>query len=415
MATVGLRGAWPPMLGRFAAAWLLAGVAAASPILEFDYSKDTGGFFAAPERRATLSLAGNLVNRFLDDLAPIVPSGTNTWSYWLTRPDNLVYEFPQNETIPTNVIRIFPGGSSLSDSGPLAITYSAIPWQLAGDEAWKATVRTRGQPGAAGTGATDYGPFAGSLVFNASKAWSSGTAAPAAGTYDLLSIAAHELLHLFGFGVSQSFKNLVVSGSFVGPHALAAAGPSNPHLLLAGQSHWAAGTTGTIAGLSATAIMNETFAAGERRLPTDLDRAALQDIGWRPAAIGDVDRDGAVTPDDLLVIGASGAFTAGGIHGWNEGDVNGDGLVNPDDLLAISATGLFNGGPYALAATSPVLVVPEPDGVFPGLVSLATWFCARYLRQGRVGTSRRSWRRSRWASARVGIRSAGLRSSNSWS
>lgn len=378
MANMDLRGAWPPMLGRVAAVWFLTSVAAASPILEFDYSKDTGGFFAAPERRATLTLAGNLVNRFLDDLAPIVPSGSNTWSYWLTRPDNLVYEFPQNETIPANVIRVFPGGSSLGPSGPLAITYSAIPWQLAGDDAWLATVRTRGQPGAAGASATDYSPFAGSLVFNTSKVWSSGTAAPAAGTYDLLSIAAHELLHLFGFGVSQSFKNLVVSGSFIGPHALAAAGPSNPHLLLAGQAHWAAGTTGTIADLSATAIMNETFATGERRLPTDLDRAALQDIGWRPAAIGDVDRDGAVTPYDLLAISASGAFTAGGIHGWDEGDVNGDGLVNPDDLLAISATGLFNSGPYALAVTSPVAVVSEPGALIPALVSLATWFGARY-------------------------------------
>ena len=385
MATVGLRGAWPPMLGRVAAVWFLTGIAAASPILEFDYSKDTGGFFAVPERRATLTLAGNLVNRFLDDLAPIVPSGSNTWSYWLTRPDNLVYEFPQNETIPTNVIRIFPGGSSLSDSGPLAIAYSAIPWQLSGDNAWRATVRTRGQPGAAGTGATDYGPFAGSLVFNTNKAWSSGIAAPAAGTYDLLSIAAHELIHILGFGVSQSFQNLVVSGSFVGPHALAAAGPANPHLLMAGSSHWEAGTTGTIAGLSATAIMNETFAAGERRLPTDLDRAALQDLGWQPAAIGDVDRDGAVTPDDLLAISASAAFNTGGLRGWHEGDVNGDGLVSPDDLLAIAATGLFNTGPYALSAPPPVLTVPEPAGVVPALVSLATWFCARYIALSRGG------------------------------
>jgi hypothetical protein len=126
--------------------------------------------------------------------------------------------------------------------------------------------------------------------------------------------------------------------------------------------------------------MNETFAAGERRLPTDLDRAALQDLGWRPAAIGDVDRDGAVTPDDLLAISASGAFSTGGLHGWHEGDVNGDGLVSPDDLLAIAATGLFNTAPYALSAPPPVLTVPEPAGVVPALVSLATWFCARYHR-----------------------------------
>jgi len=400
MAVVGPRCAWR-IVRLSAAAWLLflTGGAAATPILEFDYSKDTGGFFASSERRATLTLAGNLVNRFLDDLSPIVPSGTNVWSYWLTRPDNLVYEYPLNETIPANVIRVFPGGSALGAAGPLAITYSAVPWQLTGDAAWKATVRTRGQPAAAGAGATDYSPFAGSLVFNSTKQWSSGTAAPAAGTYDLLSIAAHELLHLFGFGVSQSFKNLVVSGSFIGPHALAAAGSSNPHLLLAGQSHWAAGTTGAIAGLSATAIMNETFASGERRLPTDLDRAALQDLGWRPAAIGDVDRDGAVTSDDLLAIGASGAFNAGGIHGWDEGDVNGDGLVNPDDLLAISATGLFNSGAYALAATPPVAVVPEPGALIPALVSLATWFGARYRVFGRGTSHPPSLRRSRKATA----------------
>ena len=35
-----------------AATAFLAGVASASPILEFDYSKDTGGFFAAQIGRA---------------------------------------------------------------------------------------------------------------------------------------------------------------------------------------------------------------------------------------------------------------------------------------------------------------------------------------------------------------------------
>ena len=58
-----------------------------SVTFRFDYSLDTTGFFAAPERRAALEQAGFvLTNQLNDSLAAVRPSGANAWTVSLTNP-----------------------------------------------------------------------------------------------------------------------------------------------------------------------------------------------------------------------------------------------------------------------------------------------------------------------------------------
>lgn len=45
-------------------------------------------------------------------------------------------------------------------------------------------------------------------------------------------------------------------------------------------AHWAEGTTSFVAGLPQEAAMDPTITTGTRKAFTDLDFAAMKDIGW---------------------------------------------------------------------------------------------------------------------------------------
>ncbi|MFW5915810.1 MAG: peptidase M10A and M12B matrixin and adamalysin, partial [Planctomycetota bacterium] len=62
------------------AAVLLTGASALGAIdIELNYSLDTNGFFRTRQRRDALEYAAATLERHLDELLPIVPSGGNTW------------------------------------------------------------------------------------------------------------------------------------------------------------------------------------------------------------------------------------------------------------------------------------------------------------------------------------------------
>jgi hypothetical protein len=305
-----------------------------APRIVLDYSYDTAGFFNA-ERREVMDMAADSINRWVDTLSPIVESGGNTWVAQYFRPDTgvgVVIPAGSGFSVPANDIRVYVGARDLG-APYLAIAQSSGAVGF-GTQAWKDTVSYRGQT--PGPPHVDFGPWSSSVAFNTNPAidWYS-QANPTqigGGQYDLFTVAAHELLHVFGFGIAPSYFSLASTGDFVGPKAIAAGSASNPSLTLsAGGDHWAEGTTGLLVGQQQSSIITPTIWPGSRLRPTNLDLAAVDDLGWQAALSGDLNRD--------RVVDFSDAFTFVSYYGmqhtagWSKGDFNGDGHVTFDDAF----------------------------------------------------------------------------------
>ena len=349
--------------------------AIAGPIVQFDYTLDTAGFFDPvlhPERRDVLELAADSINRFVDKLSGIQPSGDNTWSVTFFRPDGTGIEQFVDMSIFPDVIRVFVGSKNFGDGGILGQAISSAV-NVSGDADWIDSVRSRGQNGALLDTAVDYAPWGGVISFNdnPSMIWHDGKTSEGldVNKADLFSVAAHELSHVFGFGVSDSFEALVVDGHFTGANAVAVGSATNPTLQL-NPSHeeWLIDTVSQTAGTSRIAMMDPFVRFGERKRITDLDLASFVDVGWESALPGDTDRDRDIDTTDIFNILVANSYNQGEGFGWSEGDTNGDGYVDSADLFAILATGMFNQGPYASSQslTSDLLsgnvtVPPEPD------------------------------------------------------
>lgn len=299
--------------GRRAATALLVGamtVAPAAPALQisFDYTFDAAGsnFFAAgSEARATLeAAAGYYATRIGDALTPIVSSGGNVFSPNFQNPDTGALGAQiVGLSLAAEEIVIIPGARDLGFSGGNAVLGAAGPGSgapsVSGSPAFILNAQTRGQgllTDVQGPTATDYAAWGGQLAIDLDTNWNLSLATgPAAGQFDLLTIALHEIAHILGIGTVNSWSNRIdgTGTLFTGPAAVAEFGGSVPLEAPAGQ-HWnnvtsnvAAGTESWLVGVGnpESALFNPTFAPGERRLPTDLDLAALVDVGWEVTAV----------------------------------------------------------------------------------------------------------------------------------
>lgn len=240
--------------------------------IHFDYSRDTNGFFTDTARQQVLELAGEMLGSRLDDhLQAIAPSGSNTWSLNATEPSGSGSFVLNNQTIPENTVVVFVGSrdiSSLAIGGPGG--YSA-----SGSSAWLDLVAARGQVGMFDNPETDFGLWGGSITFDDDANWYFGMSADGlgAGQYDFLSVAIHELGHVFGVGTSEAWDAHISGSSFTGPNAVAEFGEDVP---LSGSSHFQEGTEDD----GQEVAMDPTLLVGTRKLFTKLDYAALADIGW---------------------------------------------------------------------------------------------------------------------------------------
>jgi hypothetical protein len=262
--------------------------AAASPAparaltIEFDYSYDTSGFFADPARRELLSLAAGYYSSFADALTTISPGGGDAWTVYFNHPGDLGMGLvaEQNLSIAANTISIFVGGSAMGD-GVLGFSTIGTITDLAGSQDFLDAVTTRGQPNATGPEATDYGVWGGAISFNSDASWYFGASDDGLGAdaSDFLTTAMHELGHILGYGVADSWFHYLDGSFFTGASSMSAYGGPVP----ASAAHWAEGVTSYVDGREQETLMDPTTAAGIRELPTLLDYAGLYDIGWRTA------------------------------------------------------------------------------------------------------------------------------------
>lgn len=240
----------------------------------FDYSLDTGGFFNDPAKRAALEQAGFAITSQLNDsLSAITPSGSNSWNVTVVNPlTGLPRTFSQL-SVNADEIVVYAVGGSLA-AGQLGYT-APTSYTANGTSEWLRSIQNRGE--ALG----EFAPWGGMVEFNSLVNWNLSSASPTSTQFDFQSAAQHELMHILGFGAGNPvFEQFVSNGLYVGPNVTAIAG--GPIAVVGDASHgnhpdhWVPGTT--IYGEKP--VMLPQLLAGEKRLMTAIDLAALADMGW---------------------------------------------------------------------------------------------------------------------------------------
>ena len=254
--------------------------------IQFDFSYDTSNFFSSnPDSIATLNAAAAVFEtRFADSLSAITSSGSNSFDTIFFNPaDPFGSDVTlADQSVQADVILIYVGAANLG-GGTLGIGGPG-GYGCSGFGAFCSNASSRGQGTVTGSSATDFATWGGAISFdNTSTNWYFGLDASGLGSsqYDFYSVAVHELAHVLGFSSSDSFDNLVQGSNFVGTHAGTVA--------LTADGHGADGTMSLVNGVPQEAAMDPTIANNQRKYFTDLDFAAMQDIGWQVTAVPEAD------------------------------------------------------------------------------------------------------------------------------
>ncbi|QQE12328.1 hypothetical protein JD969_02310 [Planctomycetota bacterium] len=284
--------------------------------VSFDYSFDTGnyqtsdgntvtGFFTegvtyedgstGEQRRNALETAASYYeSAFSDNLNAINPTGgINSWNAVLTDPTNGGTQTVSNLQLDQNEVLIYVGAQDVDAAafaGPGG--YQVFPNTEFGNN-----VLSRGQGTTLGAEANDFSLWGGQITFDSSITasgfdldwyWDSeGTDGLTNSHVDFLSVAVHELGHVFGFGLADSFDNLVteINGElfFTGETTAELFGESLVPLSTEdGGGHFEEGLHENELAL------DPLISVGERNLLTALDYAVFADIGWQvdPSLLG---------------------------------------------------------------------------------------------------------------------------------
>ncbi|MBW4655572.1 MAG: hypothetical protein KME20_21405 [Kaiparowitsia implicata GSE-PSE-MK54-09C] len=231
--------------------------------IELDYRFDTGGWFT-PVRRAAMRFAANLWERLIQTDFPVVAQGTLTPNVINPQTGQQV-DFVTDS--PIDDIKVFVGarnlrgtfGSTLARSGPSGFFTNEIRYAGSTFQPWIGTI-------------TFDNSTRTNWFFDATPNTADDIPTSA---QDFISIAVHEIGHVLGFGTSRAFSRLVQNGTFTGANARLQNGGNA--LPLADSAHFPNG--GQFPG-SGEALMTPFSNLGTRKLPTAVDLAVLQDLGY---------------------------------------------------------------------------------------------------------------------------------------
>jgi hypothetical protein len=271
--------------------------------IELRYDYDTNGFFNQPGSKEALRKVADYFETLIHDpLQSINPAtdGGGSWSAIPAHPATGADLTIPNLVVPADTIIVFAGGRVIPGSTIGQGGFGGYSWS--GTQAWGNRVEARGQAGALATPATDFGPWGGSITCDTGETWNFSTDFPQAGGFPFISVALHEMGHLLGIGTCASWNAKISGGFFTGPYAVQSFGSNVP---LAGTGHWqsdgvcqgpdghdptnslnvlseAFGSFNAAHGYAQIALMDPSLcnAGAFFKVFTDLDIAALRDIGW---------------------------------------------------------------------------------------------------------------------------------------
>ncbi len=263
---------------------LAAGQSASAITINLDYSLDTSNFFADSSHRTLVDAAASYFEtRLTDDFYAITSSGGNSMTATFFNPSGDGSLSINNFSVAADTITVYIGGQTLSAG---ALAKGGFGWAslIEGSADFIDTVNHRGESGAMyGPSATEFNPWGGSISFNSSFSnWyidDDPSTNEAFSGIDLYSVALHELGHVLGLGTADSWDNLINdSDEFTGANAVATFSGNIP--VTDEGAHWASGTKSFVDGVLQETAMDPEISYGVRKLFTDLDLAALDDIGW---------------------------------------------------------------------------------------------------------------------------------------
>ncbi|MCK9605443.1 MAG: matrixin family metalloprotease [Methylomonas sp.] len=273
--------------------WLVAGLmglgssSAQAITLNIDYSFDSNNFFNDQIRRDIFEAAADFYETSIrDNLLAISSTGSNRFNAIFDRPDTGFEQTINGFDVAANTMTIFVGGQNLAGTtlgvgGPGSYEISFNTTSFVDNSI------SRGQgdgtrASVEGGGAIDFATWGGAISFNTESNWyfdnDVGTDESFSG-FDFFSVALHEIGHVLGFGIADVWENQIINQTFAGSESVAAFGGPVP--LNAGKDHWTEGTTS--GGLETN--FDPTIGSGVRKRLTDLDLAALSDIGWQVGVV----------------------------------------------------------------------------------------------------------------------------------
>lgn len=278
---------------------ILIALAAATQLpaltIRIDYSYDTSNFFNTQQKRnaieAVAACYGQLIH---DNLLRIDPAEfqSASWTATFFHPATGTSTGISNLIVPENTIIIYVGarvlsGSLLGQGGPGGFSAS-------GFTPWFARIKGRGSPAAAidpASARTDFSPWGGSIAFDSDRTWNFSQSQNLAGT-EFVTVALHEMGHVLGIGLADSWKNRISNNLFTGPAAQRSNG-SQPQVE-ADAGHFKSPVSGTLTseafgsfgmphGTSRPVLMlaSSTDNSVHLDVASDLDLAGLVDIGWQ--------------------------------------------------------------------------------------------------------------------------------------